>query len=142
MAVTWISVLENVKTSLEVDMDGEELTTGLVLLLVVLAKEMDSWEEVDWVEVNGEVNGGKGEVISLVFESHLDVETFLHHEWMGNSKGVTLSLSLCNRVNTPVSRNKEVTLSPEALGFSGFSEEMDICSNFYIKKPTLGDSRV
>ena len=60
-------------------------------------------------------------------------------EKMGNSKGVTPSFSLCNLINTQVSCNKEVTLSSEALGLSGFSAEMDIYSNLCIKKWTSGD---
>ena len=84
--------------------------------------------------MNGEVNGWKGDVISLVSDSDLDEVTFLHRGGMGNSKGFTPSLSLWNLVNTPVSRNKEVTLSSEASGLSGFSEEMDIYSNFCINE--------
>jgi len=56
---------------------------------------MDIWEEADWVEVNGEVNGGKGDVISMISNSNFDVEAFLHREWMVNSKGITPSFSLC-----------------------------------------------
>ena len=80
------------------------------------------------------MNGWKGDVISLVSHSNLDVVTFLHSGGMGNSKGMTPSLSLCSLVNTPVCCNKEVTLSSKTSGFSGFSAEMDICSNFYIKE--------
>lgn len=105
---------------------------------------MKKWivEEANWVEVNGGVNGGEDDVISLVSDLYFDVATLLHREWIGNSKGVTPIFSLCNRINTPVSCNREVALYSEASGFSSFSAEMDICSNFYIKEWTLGDSRV
>lgn len=138
LAITWVGDLEDGKVGPEVGIDGEELTTRLVLLVAVLIEEVDCWEEVDWVEVNG----WKGEVILLVSDSDLYVITFLHCEWMGNSKGVTWSLSLCNLVNALVPRNKEVTLYSEASGLCGFSAEMDICSTFYIKEWTLRDSGV
>lgn len=77
--------------------------------------------------------GWKGDVISLVSNSNLGEVTFLHHGGIGNSKWVTPSLSLCNLVNTTICCNKEVTLSLETSGLCGFSVEMDICSNFYIK---------
>ena len=85
------------------------------------------------------MNGWKGEVISLVSDSDLDVINFLCCGGMGNSKGVTPSLSLCNLVNTPVSHNKKVTLSSEASDLFGFLAKMDICSNFCIKQRTSGD---
>ena len=84
--------------------------------------------------MDGEVNGWKGDVILLVSDLDLDEVTFLHHGGMGNSKGVTPSLSLCNIVNTLVCCNKEVTLSSETLGLCGFSVEIDIYSNFYIEE--------
>jgi len=92
--------------------------------------------------MDGEVNGWKGDVTSLVFDLDLDVITFLCHGGMGNSKGVTKNISLCNLVNTLVFHNKEVILSSEASGLFGFSVEMDICSNFCIKEWTSGDSGV
>ena len=84
--------------------------------------------------MDGEVNGWKGDVISLVSDSHLDEVTFLCCGGMGNSKGVTPSLSLCSIVDTPVRCNKEVTLSSETSGLYDLSVEMDICSNFCIKE--------
>jgi len=84
--------------------------------------------------VDGEVNGWKGDVISLVSNSDVDEVTFLHRGGMGNLKGVTPSLSLCSLVNTPVFCNKKVTLSSDISGLYGFSVEMDICSNFCIKE--------
>ena len=89
--------------------------------------------------MDGEVNGWKGDVISLVSDYDLDATTFLRCGGMENSKGFTPSFSLCNIVNTPVSCNKEVILSLDSLGLFGFSVEMDICSNFCIKEWTLGD---
>ena len=83
--------------------------------------------------MDGEVNGWKGDVISLVSNSDLYEVTFLRRGGMGNMKGVTPSLSLCSLVNTLVCCNKEVTLSSETSGLSGFLTEMDICSNFCIK---------
>ena len=44
--------------------------------------------------MNGELNGWKGDVISLVSDSDLDVITFLRHGGMGNSKGVTPSFAI------------------------------------------------
>jgi len=80
------------------------------------------------------VNGWKDDVISLVSNLDLDVIIFLCHEGMGNSKRFTPSLSLFNLVNTSISCNKEVTLSSEASGLSGFSAKMEFYSNFCIKE--------
>lgn len=82
---------------------------------------MDCCEEADWVEVNGELNGEKGDVISQVYDLDFDVADLLCCDWMGNSKGVTPSFSLCSQVNTLVSRNREVSLSSESSSFSGFA---------------------
>lgn len=145
LAINCVECCEDEEADPELDGDGEELTIGLVLLvgvLIVWVEKIDCCEEADWVEVNGEVNGGKGDVISLVYDSYFGVAALLYCEWMGNSKGLTPRFSLCSRVNTPVSRNKEVTLSSEASGFLGFSTEMDIYSNFRIKEWTSGDSGV
>ena len=49
LAISWVGDWEDGKAGLEVGIDGEELTTGLVLLVAVLAREVDCWEEVDWV---------------------------------------------------------------------------------------------
>ena len=84
--------------------------------------------------MDGEVNGWKGDAISLVSDTYVDEVTFLRHAGMGNSKGVTPSLSLCSLANTLVCCIKEVTLSSNTLGLSGFSAEIDICSTFYIKE--------
>lgn len=56
---------------------------------------------------------------------------------MGNSKGFTPSLSLCNLVNALVSRNKEVKHSSEASGLYGFSAEMEI----FVSKSELRETR-
>ena len=88
------------------------------------------------------MNGWKRDVISLVHNLDLGEVNFLHCGGMGNSKGVTPSISLCDLVNTPVCCNKEVTLSSETLGLCGFLAKMDIYSNFYIKEQTSRDSGV
>ena len=89
---------------------------------------------MDCVEVDGEVNGWKADVISLVSDLDVDEVTFLRRGGMGNSKGVTPRLSLCSLFNTPVFCNKEVTLSSGTSCLSGFSAEMDIYSNLCIKE--------
>lgn len=79
-------------------------------------------------------SGWKGDVILLVSDSDVDEVTFLRHGGMGNLKGVTPTISLCSLVNTSICCNKEVTLYLDTSGLSGFSVEMDICSNLCIKE--------
>ena len=67
---------------------------------------------------------------SLISGLDLDIETFLRCDSIGNSKGGIPSLSLLDRVNIPVSLNREVTLSLESYGLTGFSAEIDMPSNF------------
>ena len=67
---------------------------------------------------------------SLVSDLDLDIENVLWCDSTGNSKGESPSLSLLDRVNIPVSLNREVTPSSEASGLTRFSAEIDIPSNF------------
>ena len=115
---------------------NEELTTGTTLLvtaLIVWVEEMEDWEDGDWIRGCEEVTEGKFDVTSLVSNLDLDIENFLRCDSIGNSKGGIPSLSLLDWVNIPVSLNREVALSSEASRLTGFSVEIDIPSNFWIK---------
>lgn len=120
LAVTWAEDWKNGKVSSEVGIDGEELTTGLVLIIILLTRELDIWEVVDWVEVDEWIDRWKGDVISLVSDSNTDEVIFLRHGGIGKSKGVTPSFPLCSLFDTLVCCNKEVMLSSVNLGLCDF----------------------
>ena len=56
----------------------------------------------------------------------------MRNDSIGYSKGKIPSFSLLDLVNIPVSLNRDVTLSSEASGLTGFSAEIGIASNFWI----------
>jgi len=71
--------------------------------------------------VNEGVIGGEFDMTSLVSDLYLDIGIFLHCECIGNSMRGIPSLSLFDHVRILFSLNKEVILSLETLGLSGFS---------------------
>lgn len=86
MAITWAEDWENGKVGPEGGIDGEKLTTRLVLIIVVLTGEVYIWEVVDWVEVDEGIDRWKGEVILLVSNSNIDEVTFLLVKGLGTQK--------------------------------------------------------